>query len=170
MLTKEYQEYKEDDQEQNGAVVDANTLYVQYNYDTSDSNGEYTNGLRPTSVRYPNGRGRHAVPLGRRLNHRSPEVPAVGLDLTDDTTGDLPAVLGHYARSMIGNARQLHERGQDAAARHLICIALDVLFRGLYAAEFDQIGSMQHGLPWRAGKLRSRLIIDRATLRRVSEY
>ena len=44
--TKEYQEHE--------GVKDANTLYVQYNYDTSASSGVYTKGLRPTSVRYPN--------------------------------------------------------------------------------------------------------------------
>ena len=35
---------------------DASTLYVDYNYDTTAASGEYTKGLRPTSVRYPNAR------------------------------------------------------------------------------------------------------------------
>ena len=35
---------------------DASTLYVGYNYDTTVASGEYTKGLRPTSVRYPNAR------------------------------------------------------------------------------------------------------------------
>ena len=48
MLTKEYQEH-------NGAK-DANTWYVGYNYDESASGGEFTKGLRPTSIRYADGR------------------------------------------------------------------------------------------------------------------
>ncbi|MBM4091636.1 MAG: hypothetical protein FJ276_19745, partial [Planctomycetes bacterium] len=47
-LTKEYQEHE--------GAKDANTLYVGYNRDTTASSGEYTKGLRMTSVRYPNGR------------------------------------------------------------------------------------------------------------------
>ncbi len=45
---KEYQEHE--------GAKDASTLYVGYNYDTTASSGEYTKGLRPTSVRYPNAR------------------------------------------------------------------------------------------------------------------
>ena len=45
---KEYQEHE--------GAKDASTLYVQYNFDTTASGGEYTKGLRPTSVRYPNAR------------------------------------------------------------------------------------------------------------------
>ena len=37
-------------------MKDASTLYVGYNYDTTAASGEYTKGLRPTSVRYPNAR------------------------------------------------------------------------------------------------------------------
>jgi RHS repeat-associated protein len=48
MPTKEYQEHE--------GVKDASTLYVGYNYDTTVASGEYTKGLRPTSVRYPNAR------------------------------------------------------------------------------------------------------------------
>ena len=48
MLDKEYQEHE--------GAKDASTLYVQYNYDESASGGEFTKGLRPSSVRYPNGR------------------------------------------------------------------------------------------------------------------
>jgi RHS repeat-associated protein len=47
-LEKEYQEHE--------GAKDANTLYVQYNADTTAASGEYTKGLRPTSVRYPNAR------------------------------------------------------------------------------------------------------------------
>ncbi|MBM4092022.1 MAG: RHS repeat-associated core domain-containing protein, partial [Planctomycetes bacterium] len=46
--TKEYQEHE--------GAKDANTLYVGYNRDTTASSGEYTKGLRLTSVRYPSGR------------------------------------------------------------------------------------------------------------------
>ena len=46
--TKEYQEHE--------GVQDGSTLYVGYNYDTTVSASEYTKGLRPTSVRYPNAR------------------------------------------------------------------------------------------------------------------
>jgi len=42
-------------QEHDGAK-DANTLYVGYNYDETASGGEFTKGLRPKSVHYPNGR------------------------------------------------------------------------------------------------------------------
>jgi RHS repeat-associated protein len=48
MPTKEYQEHE--------GVKDASTLYVGYNYDTTVASGEYTKGLRPTSVRYPSSR------------------------------------------------------------------------------------------------------------------
>jgi RHS repeat-associated protein len=47
-LTKEYQEHE--------GAKDGSTLYVQYNYDTTVSSGEYTKGLRRSSVRYPNTR------------------------------------------------------------------------------------------------------------------
>ena len=47
MPTKEYQEHE--------GVKDA-SRYVGYNYDTTVASGEYTKGLRPTSVRYPNAR------------------------------------------------------------------------------------------------------------------
>ena len=46
--TKEYQEHE--------GAQDGSTLYVGYNYDTTVSASEYTKGLRPTSVRYPNAR------------------------------------------------------------------------------------------------------------------
>ena len=48
LLTKEYQEHS--------GAKDANTLYVQYDRDTSASSGVLTKGLRLTSLRYPNGR------------------------------------------------------------------------------------------------------------------
>jgi RHS repeat-associated protein len=48
MPTHEYQEHE--------GVKDGSTLYVQTNYDTTAASGQYTQGLRPISVRYPNGR------------------------------------------------------------------------------------------------------------------
>jgi len=51
MLEKEYQEHE--------GAKDGNTLYVQYNFDTTASGGRFTKGLRPSSVRYPNARLLH---------------------------------------------------------------------------------------------------------------
>ena len=48
LLDKEYQEHE--------GAKDGNTLYVQYNYDDTESSDELTKGLRPKSVRYPNAR------------------------------------------------------------------------------------------------------------------
>lgn len=48
LLSKEYQEHS--------GAKDGSTPYVAYNYDDSSSAGQFTKGLRPTSLRYPNGR------------------------------------------------------------------------------------------------------------------
>ncbi len=48
LLEREYQEHE--------GAKDGNTLYTGYNYDTSAASGQFTKGLRPKSVRYPNGR------------------------------------------------------------------------------------------------------------------
>ena len=48
MLDKEYQEHE--------GAKDGSTLYVQYNYDDTDSSGELTKGMRLKSVRHPNAR------------------------------------------------------------------------------------------------------------------
>ena len=48
MLAKEHQEHE--------GAKDASTLYVQYNYDETASGGEFSKGLRLSSMRYPNGR------------------------------------------------------------------------------------------------------------------
>jgi len=53
LLSNEYQEH--------GGAKDAETLYVQYNYDQSASSGVFTKGLRPTSLRYPNARLVHTT-------------------------------------------------------------------------------------------------------------
>jgi len=47
-FAKEYQEHS--------GAVDGNTLYVEHAYDGTEVSDELTKGLRPTSVRYPNGR------------------------------------------------------------------------------------------------------------------
>ena len=47
-LVKEYQEHE--------GAQDVNTLYVEYHFDESASGGKFTKGVRPSSVRYPNGR------------------------------------------------------------------------------------------------------------------
>lgn len=48
LLSKEYQEH--------GGAKTPSTPYVGYNYDTTASAGEFTKGLRLTSIRYPDGR------------------------------------------------------------------------------------------------------------------
>ena len=53
LLSKEYQEH--------AGAKDASTLYVQYNRDETAADGVFTKGLRPTSVRYPNGRLVHTT-------------------------------------------------------------------------------------------------------------
>jgi hypothetical protein len=89
--------------------------------------------------------------------------------LDGDNADDLPAVLGHYASSLVDVARQFHARGQDSAAKYLVCVGLDLLTRGWYAAEYDRIGTPQHGLPWRASKLRVRGVIDKPTFRKLRD-
>jgi RHS repeat-associated protein len=51
LLTKEYQEHS-------GAKT-GSTPYVGYNYDESATSGQFTKGLRLTSIRYPDGRLAH---------------------------------------------------------------------------------------------------------------
>lgn len=46
-----YQEYQEHEGAQDGS-----TLYVEYAYDDANDGGELTKGMRPESVKYPNGR------------------------------------------------------------------------------------------------------------------
>ena len=48
LISKEFQEHD--------GAKDGDTLFVEYMYDESGSGGEFTNGLRPKSIRYPNGR------------------------------------------------------------------------------------------------------------------
>ncbi len=53
LLEKEYQEH--------AGAKDGSTPCVGYNFDTSASAGEFTKGLRPTSLRYPDGRLVHST-------------------------------------------------------------------------------------------------------------
>jgi len=52
-LYREYQEHE--------GGTDGSTLYVQYNYDDTDSDGVYTKAMRLKSVRYPNTREVHLL-------------------------------------------------------------------------------------------------------------
>ncbi len=91
MLEKEYQEHEE--------AQDANTLYVQYYFDTSANGGEFTKALRPASVRYPNGRLVHFTygasdSLADVLNR---------LDAIQDDSGGSPGdVLASYSYLGLG--------------------------------------------------------------------
>ncbi|MFZ5832820.1 MAG: hypothetical protein ACOY3P_22265 [Planctomycetota bacterium] len=53
LVTKEYQEH--------AGAKGGNTPYVGYSYDASASGGQFTKALRPTSLRYPNGRLVHST-------------------------------------------------------------------------------------------------------------
>jgi YD repeat-containing protein len=95
MPVREYQEHQ--------GAKHGNTLYVQYDYDTAASDGIFTHGLRPTSLRYPNGRridldygpgGGMADALGR--------VAAI----RDDDAGTPGDTLAEYAYLGIGRIVQ----------------------------------------------------------------
>ncbi len=93
MLEKEYQEHE--------GAKDGSTLYVGYNYDESNSGGEFTKGLRPTSMRYPNGRLIH-------YTYGSAASDADNLNrlnaIKDDNAGSPGNTISSYAyigRSMI---------------------------------------------------------------------
>ncbi|MHB8970832.1 MAG: RHS repeat domain-containing protein, partial [Pirellulaceae bacterium] len=76
--TKEYQEHE--------GAQDGSTLYVGYNYDTTVSASEYTKGLRPTSVRYPNARLVH-----RTYGSSGSSADALGrVDAIKDDSGGSP--------------------------------------------------------------------------------
>ena len=85
MFTKEYQEH--------GGAKDANTPYVDYNYDESATGGEFTKGLRLTSLRYPDG----------RLVHHTYGTSGSDADnlnrldaIKDDSSGSPGATLAQY--------------------------------------------------------------------------
>ena len=91
MLTKEYQEHE--------GAKDASTLYVQYNFDTTASGGKYTKGLRPSSVRYPNGRLVH-------FTYGSADSMADALNrldaIKDDSGGSPGSTLASYSYLGLG--------------------------------------------------------------------
>ena len=85
LLLKEYQEH--------GGAKDANTPYVGYNYDESATGGEFTKGLRLTSLRYPDG----------RLVHHTYGTSGSDADnlnrldaIKDDSSGSPGATLAQY--------------------------------------------------------------------------
>mgnify|MGYP000858361248 CR=1 FL=1 len=85
MLTKEFQEHE--------GAQDGSTLYVQYHFDTTASGGKFTKGLRPSSVRYPNGRLVH-------FTYGAADSTADALNrldaIKDDSGGSPGAVLASY--------------------------------------------------------------------------
>jgi hypothetical protein len=91
MLVKEYQEHE--------GAKDGNTLYVQYNFDTTASGGRYIKGLRPTSVRYPNSRLLH-------FTYGSSDSTADVLNrldaLKDDSGGSPGSTLASYSYLGLG--------------------------------------------------------------------
>lgn len=91
MIVKEYQEH--------GGAKSGSTLYVGINYDTSASSGEFTKGLRQTSVRYPNGRLVHQTygssgSADDNLNRL--------LAIKDDSSGSPGASLAEYTYLGLG--------------------------------------------------------------------
>jgi RHS repeat-associated protein len=84
-LTKEYQEHS-------GAKT-GSTPYVGYNYDTTASAGEFTEGLRPTSLRYPNGRLVHYT---YGSSGSADDCLNRLLAINDDNSGSPGAALAEY--------------------------------------------------------------------------
>jgi RHS repeat-associated protein len=91
LLDKEYQEHS--------GAKDGNTPYVGYNYDEMAANGELENGLRPTSLRYPNGRLVH-------YTYGSTDSAADVLSrldaINDDSSGSPGDVLASYTYLGLG--------------------------------------------------------------------
>jgi len=101
-LVKEYQEHD--------GVKDANTPYVGYEYDDTSSSGRYTNGLRPTALRYPNGRLVHYTygdsgSTADALNR----IDAI----CDDDSGSPGDVLAQYSYLGSGSIVQVHHPEPD---------------------------------------------------------
>ena len=73
--------------------------YVQYNFDTTASGGKYTKGLRPSSVRYPNGRLVH-------FTYGSADSTADALNrldaIKDDSGGSPGSTLASYSYLGLG--------------------------------------------------------------------
>ncbi len=105
MLTKEYQEHE--------GAKGANTLYAEYNYDQTAGGGEFTKGLRRTSVRYPNNRLVH-------LTYGSAGSAADNLNrldaIKDDSGGSPGSVLAQY--TWLGLGTMVVEDSQRQAASH----------------------------------------------------
>ena len=120
MLAQEYQEHE--------GAQDANTLYVEYYFDTTTSGDEYTRGLRPTSLRYPNGRRVHftygaADSMADVLNR---------LDaIQDDSGGGLGDVLASYSYLGLGTIVVEDYRQPD--------VRLEYFFDGAYSG-WDRFG------------------------------
>jgi RHS repeat-associated protein len=119
-LVKEYQEHE--------GAKDANTLYLQYNFDESASGGKFTKGLRPSSVRYPNGRLVH-------LTYGSTDSMADVLNrldaIKDDSSGSPGDVLASY--SYLGLGTIVVEDYQQPDVR------LEYFFNSAYSG-FDRFG------------------------------
>jgi len=84
-LAKQYQEHS--------GAKDANTPYVGYNYDQTATSGEFTNGLRPISIRYPDGRLVHfTYGASGSADDNLNRLAAIN----DDSSGSPGAALAQY--------------------------------------------------------------------------
>ena len=120
MVTREYQEHE--------GAKDANTLYVQYNFDESASGGKFTKSLRPSSVRYPNGRLVH-------FTYGSTDSTADVLNrldaIKDDSSGSPGDVLASYSYLGLGTIVVEDYQQPD--------VQLEYFFDSSYAG-FDRFG------------------------------
>jgi hypothetical protein len=91
MLVKEYQEH--------AGAKGASTPYVGYNYDTTAASGEFTKGLRPTSLRYPNNRLVHYTYGSSGSADDSMNRLAA---IKDDSSGSPGATLASYTYLGLG--------------------------------------------------------------------
>jgi len=96
---------------------DANTLYVQYNFDTTASGGKFTKGLRPSSVRYPNSRLLH---LTYGSSDSTPDVLNRLDALKDDSGGSPGNTLASYSYLGLGHDRARRFRAARRAAGALL--------------------------------------------------
>jgi len=85
LIVKEYQEHS--------GAKSGSTPYVGYNHDTAASSGEFTKGLRLTSLRYPNGRLVHSTyGSSSSADDHLNRLAAI----KDDTSGSPGASLAEY--------------------------------------------------------------------------
>ena len=89
MLTKEYQEHE--------GAKDGSTLYVEYNYDETVVDNEYTKGLRLKSVRYPDARLVHYT-YGSGDGDKLNRLDAI----KDDSSGSPGITLAEYTYLGLG--------------------------------------------------------------------